>query len=594
MTESGLHGIYFVVGPPGTGKTSWVVRQVQTLAARTYSRYDYPAIVLSLSRTAAAEVRARKIAIPLDAIGTTHHFAWMACGKPRTLRKHHIESWNAEHPSWAIPTIPERSHPITCHFASTVTAPGEPWRQADCMARGLLYLPEDRSLTVRAFGDAWASFRRSNLVVDYGDVIEQAIGMGAHPYNPAVLLVDEAQDCNPAEIALILYWAHFAEAVIFVGDPWQALYTWRGAKPSLLDYPVLHPESPWRFLQGILHVWNQYANAYSFHKLNLQDHAWLWESSIENFKVLRQSYRVPRVIRTVAMDWVSQLRTYTPTVEYCPRDVQGAVQYLPSETAQHCPRIIAELERALEENSSDTYMLCALCRHTIAKIVAHLKRKAIPFACPWRPTELDWNPLYDRNPLLAFLRPFMRNNKKLWQRRELSIWAHAINYPGILPQGEYISESFVKAQDVFNEEGLADMKWLLSLIRTGAPKKGLFRIVQWFVQHTIPRFYPLVDYTGRIAMQYGLDALSTAPRVFVGTVHAFKGAEADHVVLFPEISIKAMSSWYDRAATKDEIVRVFYVAATRARETFSITNVPWWLQKQAPFLYYFRRQRKAK
>lgn len=61
-------------------------------------------------------------------------------------------------------------------------------------------------------------------------------------------------------------------------------------------------------------------------------------------------------------------------------------------------------------------------------------------------------------------------------------------------------------------------------------------------------------------MKSKLKPFKEAPRLWVGTIHSVKGAEADVVYLWPDISY---------AATRDDpdaVRRVFYVGMTRARE----------------------------
>jgi len=57
----------------------------------------------------------------------------------------------------------------------------------------------------------------------------------------------------------------------------------------------------------------------------------------------------------------------------------------------------------------------------------------------------------------------------------------------------------------------------------------------------------------------------TRPRVTIGTIHSVKGGEADHVYVFPDMSPAGM----DNSST-DSIVRMFYVAMTRAKKTLHL------------------------
>ena len=94
--------------------------------------------------------------------------------------------------------------------------------------------------------------------------------------------------------------------------------------------------------------------------------------------------------------------------------------------------------------------------------------------------------------------------------------------------------------------------------------------VNWWAAR-VNRSSGLLPYLIRLVDKRGLPALTTTPKLYVGTIHSFKGAEADVVFVFPDLSPQAGQSWVlgmqGRTATaKDPIVRAFYVAMTRARE----------------------------
>ena len=68
----------------------------------------------------------------------------------------------------------------------------------------------------------------------------------------------------------------------------------------------------------------------------------------------------------------------------------------------------------------------------------------------------------------------------------------------------------------------------------------------------------------------GPKALQETPKVIVGTIHSVKGGEADIVYLFPDLSQAGDSQYKRDGAPRDSVIRVFYVGATRARETLYI------------------------
>ena len=76
-----------------------------------------------------------------------------------------------------------------------------------------------------------------------------------------------------------------------------------------------------------------------------------------------------------------------------------------------------------------------------------------------------------------------------------------------------------------------------------------------------------------VVASYGFDGLVKPPRVFVGTMHSFKGAQADHVIMYPDLSQaadRAFSAMSGSEEDRDSVVRTFYVGMTRAIKSLSI------------------------
>ena len=70
-------------------------------------------------------------------------------------------------------------------------------------------------------------------------------------------------------------------------------------------------------------------------------------------------------------------------------------------------------------------------------------------------------------------------------------------------------------------------------------------------------------YFKRVIQRYGEDILLRKPQVTIGTIHSVKGMEADYVAVCPDMSKKTWLSWQ---RLPEEEKRVWYVAATRAKE----------------------------
>ncbi|AGP30391.1 UvrD-helicase domain-containing protein [Corynebacterium terpenotabidum] len=93
-------------------------------------------------------------------------------------------------------------------------------------ALGLIDFTDQEQLTLRLL-------RGDGVDPDTAQAVRETI---ADRYR--VLVVDEFQDTSPLQLALFTELADLVEEVIWVGDPKQSIYAFRGADPSLMDEAV--------------------------------------------------------------------------------------------------------------------------------------------------------------------------------------------------------------------------------------------------------------------------------------------------------------------------------------------------------------------
>tara|TARA_R100000963_G_C4604825_1_gene77264 strand:+ start:88 stop:573 length:486 start_codon:yes stop_codon:yes gene_type:complete len=96
--------------------------------------------------------------------------------------------------------------------------------------------------------------------------------------------------------------------------------------------------------------------------------------------------------------------------------------------------------------------------------------------------------------------------------------------------------------------------------------------IDWLRDRTLPSKTKMMEYAWNIAEKQGGRVLGEEPRLVVGTIHSTKGAEADCVYLFPDLSSSGMREWTGAAETRDSVVRTFYVGATRAKEKLVLAS----------------------
>ncbi len=90
--------------------------------------------------------------------------------------------------------------------------------------------------THRQVADAYAARKRKRGVVDFDDLLESMLSAMADPTFAAVVtwrfrhfFVDEAQDLNPLQHAVLERWRAGRPDLCLVGDPRQAIYGWNGS-----------------------------------------------------------------------------------------------------------------------------------------------------------------------------------------------------------------------------------------------------------------------------------------------------------------------------------------------------------------------------
>ena len=89
---------YRIFGPPGTGKTTSLTRQIR----HAVERYGPDSIlVTSFSRAAAAELAGRDLPISSDRIGTLHSHCYHALDAPE-IAESNVGEWNRQYPHLAI------------------------------------------------------------------------------------------------------------------------------------------------------------------------------------------------------------------------------------------------------------------------------------------------------------------------------------------------------------------------------------------------------------------------------------------------------------------------------------------------------------
>ena len=237
-----------IIAGAGSGKTRVLTRRIAWQAS--HGRADpRRTLAVTFTRRAARELRARLRRLGLNdevRAGTFHAVALAQ------LRRHAADTGRRpprilENAAGLIAELrPKADRAAVSDIVNEIG-----W----CRAR--LVIPEEYAAEARAAGrrppwgraDRFAqiyadyeSAKGRRRVLDFDDVLSRSLELmatepkhaAAHRWLHQHVLVDEFQDINPLQFALLRSWLGSDSTLVVVGDPDQAIYGWNGADPGLI------------------------------------------------------------------------------------------------------------------------------------------------------------------------------------------------------------------------------------------------------------------------------------------------------------------------------------------------------------------------
>lgn len=522
-----------VFGPPGTGKTTWLTREISK-AADLYGAQNI--LCSSFTRTAATELTSRlemgDSQVSSASVGTVHALCYRALGCP-TIAETKIADWNAAHPTFSLKktnaSVAMDEGALTPDDATTLSDGEKIFQRYNRLRNRNVVLPAD----VRRFADAWEDWKQQNGYMDFTDLlIHGRDDLIYPPNNASVMFVDEAQDLTPLQLSVVRGWARNMDYFVLVGDEDQTLYSFTGADPgSLID-----PDFP-----------------------------------ADRKLVLSQSWRIPASVHRLATKWIRKV-SRRETKEYRPQDREGRVVRCPA-TFKDAREAVWQAKKAMEQGKSVMFLTsCGYMLRGELGVLNLLKQNGIAFCNPYRLTQGEWNPQSPAKTraFASFCFPSgpTLGTAKLWNREQMADWI------GCIPQGSFLQrgakEALKKIRDT-DEDGLLgwyakyflpegfnaaleasarqDVRWLLRTMSADKRKAWEFPAVLWQKRN------------------------DNQPRCVVGTIHSVKGGEADVVFLFPDISpTTSRAIQLGDMEARDATIRQFYVGQTRARDELVVCS----------------------
>jgi DNA helicase-2/ATP-dependent DNA helicase PcrA len=514
-----------VFGPPGSGKTTYICNQIIPDMTKEYG--EHKLMITSFTRTAAKNIAERAELEDNERYGTLHSICYAALGRPPMVETV-IKEWNNEYPALAVKSSSDASG----HSDPFV---GELFGQYNLL-RNLLTPKDNWPQTILDFSEKWETFKKRTGTVDFTDMIT----MGKEkfispPFGISALLVDEAQDFTPLQISLLRSWGVVAGKTFYVYDDDQAIFSFQGSDVSVL----MNPTTP---------------------------------IPKENKIYLTKSYRVPAIPHAYAMkisDRISEReeKTYTPT------NRSGSV--CKGEGSITDPDWC--IDKALELPGSA--MIMASCGYMLSECIGRLRERGIPFYNPYKKEDNRWNPLGGKAVHLLYQFMQKGEDEPYWSTEQLLDWITEIktNNPkkGVAGVNRGVKKMFkILEEELLNQTpGLHTCrKYIQDILHDDALQAALDRDVDWLEKSCKSAISQRLEFALNILKSNNMDPdiLKQDPKIMIGTIHSFKGTEAENVFVFPNISFAGQREWDASIKGKDNTHRLMYVAVTRTKNNLFI------------------------
>ena len=292
------------------------------------------------------------------------------------------------------------------------------------------------------------------------------------------------------------------------------------------------------------------------------------ESGEATGQVLDQTYRLPRKVHAAAMDWINRSPNRR-TVHYRPTEEEGELRTL--KTNYPMPEeVLTDARQYLYDRK--TVMFLTSCAYMTEPLTNWLKTQGVPFHNPLRLRHAPWNPLAKRENAGATWQRLLDftqlSENGVWTAAQFRNWAAAVRVKEVFNGGSVKARLEALENDDTGFEGEPCLSWetINALLKPEAVEAALTGDADWLGQRLAKPRRAAAVFPLNVLRSHGPEALRQEPQAILGTINSVKGAEADVVYLFPDLSLPAVSQWNDPEG-KGAVYRLFYVGMTRAKES---------------------------
>ena len=492
-------------GPPGSGKTHKIIHEILPDCIDKYGTAGI--IVVSYTRTAAAEI-INRMGGKIQTFNTASTFDLGIDEIPGSKIKagtlHSLCFHALKSPQ--IASGKEVMEQFCKEYLSGRILLSNDRLESIAFLRNKLVSPETiRPGPLKTLWRVWTEFKTRHNYCDFTDLIEKCLEMPIAPGNPLCIIVDEAQDMTPLQIKLLRHWNKHLKALYLVGDDDQSIFGFIGASAT----EMIRKDLP--------------------------------DTEIHT-TVLTTSRRLPEKIHQYSKKYIEKI-TKREEKNFTHNGNIGYIQNIGT-TIDHNKT----LNQIIDEAKTKSVMIISSCDYMLNGIIDKMKQFGIPFSNQYKMDDNRWNPVdlktysiikavqntRDAGDVYLWLKYI---KKELLQRKVTNL-------------NDLEKEAFYRP---YLKEYLIDFAF--DQFEDLDPNDRL----TWFMNVIEPKYVKKFEYAEKVINGEYKDLKN----ITIGTIHSVKGREAQVVFICPDKSPAMIKeSQYD----KSEIIRLFYVAMTRASE----------------------------
>jgi len=500
-------------GPPGTGKTTYLLNSVQKelVLGRRPDRIGYYAF----TRAAANEAINRALTMfptytrdDLAHFRTIHSECFKLLGLTRETvlnSKALAEFAKAYNYRFSSPRDDyQQREELIITTQDDMLLFFEEWRRAKCIsdlsqAYGAFYSVHPYDCPVLAafikFHQRYTSFKIDKRLYDFTDMLASVVHRGLTP-EIDVMFVDEAQDLNPLEFMIVELWSRGCQSVYICGDPLQAIYVFQGAEPKLF-----------------------------------------FSMQADEDKTIVQSHRVPKVSHKLSM-LLAQRTVVGKRLEYLPTSETGFVAW--KGNVSHV-KLHDEL----------SYFILARNRTFLEPVEKMLLNSNVPF-----------RNLRGLDPFKSNLSKAIKGGLLLAEHKKTPIEYAVSLFCEYTPSKPWLkhgaktkltqlAKDFPGATLGYEQLSSYTLYSIWDKIYDGS-WWGVLKVQEEDRQ-----------YFKRLIASRGVEILDKKPNVTLGTIHSVKGAECDITICLSDMTRRTYQSY---CADPEREIPVWYVAVTRNKK----------------------------